>query len=114
MRELLPFPEQNPFHILCGTSAGAINAAFLANHRSNFGQAAHELSSLWNALSTEEVLRGTPLELAKIRTEERLAATSMRSVVVRPDAFQEIHLGPLGRFDVAKGKASWPSVGLVL
>ena len=29
---------------------------------------------------------GTPLEMAKIRTEERLAATSMRRVVVRPDA----------------------------
>jgi uncharacterized protein YbjT (DUF2867 family) len=49
---------------------------------------------------------GTPLEIAKIRTEERLAATSMRRVVVRPDAFQEIHLGPLGRFDVAEGKAT--------
>lgn len=49
---------------------------------------------------------GTPLEIAKIRTEERLAATPMRSVVVRPDAFQEIHLGPLGRFDVANGKVT--------
>jgi len=49
---------------------------------------------------------GTPLEIAKIGTEERLAATSMRRVVVRPDAFQEIHLGPLGRFDVAKGKVT--------
>lgn len=49
---------------------------------------------------------GTPLERAKIGTEERLAATSMRCVVVRPDAFQEIHLGPLGRFDVAQGKVT--------
>ena len=49
---------------------------------------------------------GTPLERAKIRTEERLASTSMRRVVVRPDAFQEIHLGPLGRFDVARGKVT--------
>lgn len=49
---------------------------------------------------------GTPLELAKIRTEERLASSSMQRVVVRPDAFQEIHLGPLGRFDVAKGKVT--------
>ena len=49
---------------------------------------------------------GTPLEIAKIRTEERLAASPMRRVVVRPDAFQEIHLGPLGRFDVANGKVT--------
>lgn len=53
------------FGVITGVSAGAINAAFLANHRGSFGQAAHELSSLWNALSTEEVLRGTPLELAR-------------------------------------------------
>jgi uncharacterized protein YbjT (DUF2867 family) len=47
---------------------------------------------------------GTPLEVAKMRTEGRLARSSMRRVVVRPDAFQEIHLGPLGRFDVGAGK----------
>ena len=49
---------------------------------------------------------GTPLEIAKIRTEERLEHTRMQRVVVRPDAFQEIHLGPLGRFDVAAGKVT--------
>jgi uncharacterized protein YbjT (DUF2867 family) len=49
---------------------------------------------------------GTPLEIAKIRTEERLAASRMRRVVVRPDAFQEIHLGPMGRFDVATGRVT--------
>jgi uncharacterized protein YbjT (DUF2867 family) len=51
-------------------------------------------------------LFGTPLETAKIRIEERLAASPMRRVVVRPDAFQEVHLGPLGRFDVAAGKVT--------
>src|SRR6266581_2272103 len=30
VRELLPLPEKNPFPIVCGTSAGAINAATLA------------------------------------------------------------------------------------
>jgi NTE family protein len=53
------------FGVITGVSAGAINAAFMANHRGSFGQAARELSGLWNKLSTEEVLRGTPLELAK-------------------------------------------------
>lgn len=53
------------FGIVTGVSAGAINAAFLANHRGNFGEATRELASLWNALSTEEVLHGTPLELAR-------------------------------------------------
>ena len=49
---------------------------------------------------------GTPLEQAKIATERRLATSPMRRVVVRPDAFQEIHLGPLGRFDVESGKVA--------
>ena len=30
----------------------------------------------------------------------------MRRVVVRPDAFQDIHLAPMGRFDVQAGKAA--------
>jgi NTE family protein len=53
------------FGVITGVSAGAINGAFIANHRGSFGQAARELSVLWNALSTEEVLRGTPLEVAR-------------------------------------------------
>jgi uncharacterized protein YbjT (DUF2867 family) len=49
---------------------------------------------------------GTPLERAKVATEKRLARSSMRRVVVRPDAFQEIHLAPIGRFDIRAGKVS--------
>ena len=49
---------------------------------------------------------GSPLERAKIATEGRLRASSMRAVLVRPDAFQEIHLAPLGRFDMAAGKVA--------
>lgn len=46
----------------------------------------------------------SPLSRAKLHSEAVLAASSMRSVIVRPDCFQEIHLGPIGRFDVAAGK----------
>ena len=49
---------------------------------------------------------GTPLERAKLATEQRLGGSSMRSVIVRPDAFQDIHLTPLGRFDIARGKVA--------
>lgn len=49
---------------------------------------------------------GTPLERAKAATERRLARSTMRRVVVRPDAFQEVHLAPLGRFDVQRGKVA--------
>jgi len=49
---------------------------------------------------------GMPLERAKVATEKRLARSPMRSVVVRPDAFQEIHLAPIGRFDIHAGKVA--------
>jgi uncharacterized protein YbjT (DUF2867 family) len=46
------------------------------------------------------------LERAKLAVERRLGSTSMRTVIVRSDAFQEIHLAPLGRFDMAAGKVT--------
>jgi uncharacterized protein YbjT (DUF2867 family) len=49
---------------------------------------------------------GTPLERAKLATERRLQRSPIRTVVLRPDAFQEIHLAPLGRFDMAAGKVA--------
>jgi len=49
---------------------------------------------------------GMPLERAKKATEQRLRTSPMRAVVVRPDAFQEVHLTPVGRFDIAHGKVA--------
>ena len=48
----------------------------------------------------------TALERAKLAVEQRLRASSMQPVIVRADAFQEIHLSPIGRFDIARGKVS--------
>ncbi|MET9271074.1 NAD(P)H-binding protein [Kribbella sp. NPDC003557] len=49
---------------------------------------------------------GVPIERAKLAVEARLRRSALQRVVVRPDAFQEIHLGPLGRFDLANGKVA--------
>jgi uncharacterized protein YbjT (DUF2867 family) len=49
---------------------------------------------------------GSPLEHAKLATERRLRAAKIQATVLRPDAFQEIHLAPIGRFDIAAGKVS--------
>jgi len=49
--------EYNPYRILCGTSAGAINAVALATKAENFGNAADWLESLWLNLSTEQIYR---------------------------------------------------------
>jgi uncharacterized protein YbjT (DUF2867 family) len=49
---------------------------------------------------------GTPLERAKLSIEKRLRESPMRSVIIRSDGFQEIHLSAAARFDVAAGKIS--------
>jgi uncharacterized protein YbjT (DUF2867 family) len=48
--------------------------------------------------------QGSPFERAKAATEQRLRASSMRTAIVRPDAFHEVHLTALGRFDAPGGK----------
>lgn len=53
-----------------------------------------------------EIAVGTPLRHAKLAIERRLASSGMKAVIVRPDAFQEVHLSPTGRFDMAAGKVS--------
>lgn len=50
--------------IITGVSAGAINAAFLANHAGSFGAATRDLVSLWSALRVDDVLRSNPFAVA--------------------------------------------------
>jgi uncharacterized protein YbjT (DUF2867 family) len=51
-----------------------------------------------------EPAAGTPFGSAKIATEERLFASGMRAVVVRPDQFQDVWLTPITQFDWAARK----------
>jgi NTE family protein len=55
--ELLGHPRTNPFPIVCGTSAGAINAAALAIHADNFADAAARLVGVWEAFRVNHVYR---------------------------------------------------------
>jgi NTE family protein len=48
---------QNPFPIICGTSAGAINALYLAANVGEFNQTAQELATIWRALQIHQVYR---------------------------------------------------------
>ena len=47
----------NPFPIICGTSAGAINATALASHDGEFHQATHDLAATWKSLEIEQVFK---------------------------------------------------------
>lgn len=54
--EIMP-AMRNPFPIICGTSAGAINAAAIAAHRGGFHQAAEDLAQSWLSLEINNVFR---------------------------------------------------------
>jgi NTE family protein len=66
VRELLPLPEKNPFPILCGTSAGAINAATLAVFASNFAVAVGNLLEVWENFHVRQVYRSDPVGIARV------------------------------------------------
>ncbi len=60
IRELLPAPRANPFPILCGTSAGAINAASLAAQAQDFHAAVTDLLEVWRNFHAGQVYRADP------------------------------------------------------
>lgn len=57
IRELRGARAGNPFPILCGTSAGAINAAALASHVVDFNRAVRHIERIWRNLHVEQVYR---------------------------------------------------------
>ncbi len=54
--DILPHLK-NPFPIICGTSAGAINAAALAAHPGTFHRSAHDLADTWRGLEIEQIFK---------------------------------------------------------
>ncbi len=53
--------HQNPFKIICGTSAGAINATALACRADDFGEGVRELVNVWSNFKVEQVYRADSL-----------------------------------------------------
>ena len=56
VKELLP-PQSNPFPIISGISAGAINAVALASTSEDFQHSVEQLHQLWSQLTIEHVFR---------------------------------------------------------
>lgn len=57
VNELLPVSTHNPFPIICGTSAGAINALALATHTGHYYEAVNDLHNIWRELTTSRVYK---------------------------------------------------------
>lgn len=72
----------NPFGVICGTSAGAINAAALACHADRFEASVEVLAKVWRDFTAEQVYRADALGV--IRTGARwLTLMSVGFVLAR-------------------------------
>lgn len=68
IRDLLPDVGrrgENPFSILCGTSAGAINIAALACKQDDFSMATETLAKVWRNISAGQVYRSSPRDILR-------------------------------------------------
>jgi NTE family protein len=54
---MLPARAANPFPIICGTSAGAINSAALAAYAQNFRRGVRRLVAIWDNFRVDQVFR---------------------------------------------------------
>ncbi len=54
-------PVRNPYDIICGTSAGAINATALACHADNFDEGLQKVLQVWEHITAEQVYRADSL-----------------------------------------------------
>src|ERR1700741_2396317 len=59
--EMLPKDSPCPFKIVCGTSAGAINATVLAANAHNFRHGVRQLMTVWKNFHVSQVYRSDPL-----------------------------------------------------
>lgn len=55
--EMLPGDTANPFDVICGTSAGGLNAAGLATHAGSLRDGVAMLESVWGEFRTDQVYR---------------------------------------------------------
>lgn len=65
-----------PFQVICGTSAGAINAAVLAAGGANFGAASAALARVWGGFRIGQVFRAGTLDMLRAGLHLVLALVS--------------------------------------
>lgn len=75
LASLLPERAPNPFSVICGTSAGAINAAVLAGRASNFESAVDDMEHVWGNFSVDQVYRADNRTMLKTSLHWLAAAT---------------------------------------
>ncbi len=61
-------PQRSPFGVVCGTSAGAINATALACRADHFDEALDKLGQVWENFSAEQVYQSDVLSVLRTGT----------------------------------------------
>ena len=58
--------QKNPFHVIAGLSAGAINGSYLASHCDDLSYLGPAIAKLWSQLETESVINVSPMSVGRI------------------------------------------------
>lgn len=91
--ELLPSNAPSPFSIICGTSAGALNAAALAANAMNFRKAVRPLMTVWKNFRVNQVYRSDPV--GALSNSARWIASPLLSQLARQRAVSLLDNSPL-------------------
>ncbi len=65
LAELVPTNTPNPFPIICGTSAGSINAVAMASNAQNFHQGVDRIAKVWANFELKHVFHADARNLAR-------------------------------------------------
>jgi NTE family protein len=90
---MLPRRSPNPFSILCGTSAGAINAASLASNSDRLDRAVAQLARTWGNLRWDEVYRADVAGVLRILS--RCLGVLLAGGLSRPQPISLLDCAPL-------------------
>jgi NTE family protein len=93
--ELVPRHVRNPFPIICGTSAGAVNAAVLAVNAGNFRRGVRMLMTVWKNFRAHHVYRADPAGVLR-NTARWLAAVLAGGGLGQRTAVSLLDNAPLG------------------
>ena len=88
--------QSNPFPVICGTSAGAINAAVLASHAHEFVVGIERLDKFWRSMYCERVYRTDAWTVFK--SGMRFALTLLSGGLIRTNPRAFLDNTPLRQF----------------
>ena len=75
--DILPRRASSPFQVICGTSAGAINATALATHAYDFRKSVQRLSIIWANFHADQVFRTDAVGILRTSLNWFLALMSL-------------------------------------